>query len=160
MIPIFNKAALDKQRKQNINQSLNQIAYIQKDCRDYLRLFQADEIPILSTNERRSFQFVTQEKLDADLPLKFKDKRYEILSLNPKGKYVFFPKDPFTIYWNIKNKTLDNLNESCYNSYIDNKLFEAKEQFASIMIFTSKIYFIEMSMFHALETKFKTMYLG
>lgn len=160
MIPIFNKDHLNKQRLQNINQSMIQVSYIQRECKKFLKLFQEKQVPILQTNERKNFQLLVSDKPEfTNLP----DTRFELISLDPKGKYVLFPKDPFTIFWSPEHpfiSGLDELKNSCYTGWVNDKLFEAKEQSASILLFTSKIYFIETSMFHALETKFLTMFLG
>lgn len=157
-IPILNHEHLNRQKLQTINSAYSQLAYIQQECKPYLRLFQEGLLPLLRTNERLRFQTLVEEKTPHE---DFLSSKFKCINLNKSGRYVIFPTKQFSLSWNpenpqFKEEDIDKVRNHWKTSDID----LANEGNATLVVFSSKIYELEYQMVLSIQNKLKTMFLG
>lgn len=135
--PKFNTNQLYKKNKQFINNAYNQVAYIQKECKPFLRQYQENDIQPFFIN--KLLKFVCNTELQT---VPFLDHDYYInLSINPKGRYAVFPAGIYTVY----NKQTKELITTPITENVD------------IVLCCNRFYVMETPLFNSIELILKTI---
>ena len=141
----FNKEALQKQRRQTINNAYSNLSYIIKECKPYLFGLIEGTYPLLRTNTNYRFQTVLTSSEDHLDPF--------IVTLSLSGKYVLFPTAEFDILDNsvILEQTTELPNDISRSVLVGKVLEQCLADNQEINLLTQKVYCLDYKLYKTVE---------